>query len=320
MIDKIRLSINVADCPDERDMRVVASDAIASVGGTPELNVSRRTGVECVGGKVGEMYVSATAGGMRISGSLPKHYYQGYGVLTIEDYREAIESLSEALFLPVEALKRADVLELEVHRDIRLVEGQTYASFSDRFRGFKGWREQSREIDTRYYISERAKPQRWRKQGKRVRVYNKSEELRVKQRLEISECIVRIELTLKGVELRRCGVNSARDIGLPEVWYALDARISELLDSRIIIRDRMTKEQVQDFIIGTTPEIDMLALMHIVGGYDEAKGSLRDALEAGKISRNTYYTKVRLLDKAREIEGKASDEIDPIEQALRSER
>lgn len=317
MIDKIRLSINVADCPDGMDMRCVASDAIAGVGGTPECKINKRTGGEYVEGNVLGMFLKAGAGYLRVSGSLPKYYFQGYGVLTIADYRDAIEKLSKSLYLPIESLKLARVTELEIHRDKVLP--SKYSEFEGRISKLRGWQLQKREQGTRYYISERARAGNWRKQSKRVKMYDKSQELREVQKIPIDSELMRVEITLKGDCLRRCGIETARDIGTPEGWFALCDFIDEVINDIILYDDTMNDTQLRAFAKKASDQIDMLALIKLAGGYDEAEGILKEMKAEGIVSTNTYYKKIRLLKQALSEEMEEQAKSDPMLQALRGE-
>lgn len=315
MIDKVGFRINVADCPEVADMRSVACDAIAGAGGTPECKISKRTGGEYVEGSVLGMFLRAGAGSMRVSGSLPKYYYRGYGVLTLEGYRDAIQELSESLYLPIEALKRARVTLLEVYRDKVLPEA--YSELEGRISKLKGWQLQKWEQGTRYYISERAKPRNWKKQPKRVRIYDKRKELREVQKIQVDSELMRIEITLKGACLRRCGIETIRDVGTPEGWEALSKEIEGVMGDITLYNDTMNDTQLMELANGASKSIEMLALIKLAGGYDEAERIVKAMKAEGLISANTYYKKIRLLKQALSDEMAEQSKSDPMLQALR---
>lgn len=245
-------------------------------------------------------------------GSPLKWYLGAEGAIGagLQDFKDAVQALADAIGESVEVLERAKLQGVELCRDIELTTCKASEAI-ERIRGIAGYEKEREYNGSKYFTRIGAKDKRSRV----VRTYNKKQELSDKQGITTDRELLRIELALKGLAKSLFKVKRLGDLLTAGAWQRAEDIISDIVQSIMIEQlEGLSPEQVAN-AIGTKQEsnIALYATMIAIGGVDQ----YLQALKANGMPPDTYKKRRK---KAREVwkHYESTREKDRLEQELKA--
>lgn len=218
----------------------------------------------------------------------PLKWYLGAEEATragLQEVREAMQALADALGEELEVLERAKVQGVELCRDIELMACKASEAL-ERISGLDGYEKRAEYNGTKYYqrLGSRQRASR------DVKLYDKGQELRENQGIATDRELLRIEIALRELPKSPLKVRLLGDLLTPEAWGRAESIINDLVKSIMVKQlEGLSPEQVASAMCGKQEkDIAEYATILAIGGISQYLQALRDKYHNGTIAEPTY--------------------------------